>query len=150
MLPAGIRCVVGLDVAKHAHVVCALDAPSGTVRHKSSPIDATAAGYARLCSWLQTWGAAAEMLMGLEATGPLWEPLYEYLTQAGYSVVLLTPRQTASWAASLGLGQRAKTEGLDAQTLARGLVAGGARASTLPSESVPALRTPRSPVRGAT
>src|SRR5262249_43069682 len=49
-----------------------------------------------------------------------------------------SPRQTASWASSLGL--RAKTDGLDAQTLARGLLAGLARASTLPSESGQALR----------
>src|SRR5258708_35102440 len=78
-------------------------------------------------------------LIGLEATGPLWEPLYDSLTQHGYAVVLLNPRQTASWAASLGL--RAKTDGLDAHTLARGLLAGWARASTVPDETVQALRT---------
>src|SRR5262249_18071345 len=47
-------------------------------------------------------------------------------------------RQTAAWAAALGL--RAKTDGLDAQTLARGLLAGHGRASALPSETVQALR----------
>jgi hypothetical protein len=35
------------------------------------------------------------------------------LTQTGYQVLVLNPRQTASWAASLGLP--AKTDGLDAQ-----------------------------------
>ncbi len=69
----------------------------------------------------------------------LWETLYEALTQAGYTVLVLNPRQTASWAASLGL--RAKTDGIDAQTLARGLLASYARASTLPSEAVQSLRT---------
>jgi transposase len=49
-----------------------------------------------------------------------------------------SPHQTASWAASLGL--RAKTAGLDARTLARGLLAGWARASTVPDETVQALR----------
>jgi hypothetical protein len=83
MLPAVIRCVVGIDVATHTHVVGALDAPSGTVRPQPSPIDATAEGYARLCSWLQTWGAAEEVRMGMEATGPLWDPLDAYLSQAG-------------------------------------------------------------------
>ena len=53
-------------------------------------------------------------------------------------MLLLNPRQTAAWASSLGL--RAKTDGIDAQTLARGLAAGWARASTLPSETVQALR----------
>ncbi len=68
----------------------------------------------------------------------LWEPLYDALTQAGYTVLVLNPRQTASWAASLGL--RAKTDQADALTLARGLLAGLARASTLPTEEVQALR----------
>jgi len=39
------------------------------------------------------------------------------------------------------LGLRAKTDGIDAHTLARGLLAGLARASTLPTETVQALRT---------
>jgi transposase len=139
MLPPETRCVVGIDVAKQAHVVCALEVPSGVVRQKPSRIEASAEGYTLLHSWLQEWGTPESVLLGLEATGPLWEPLYEYLTQAGYVVLLLNPRQTASWATSLGL--RAKTDGLDAQTLARGLLAGLARASTLPSETVQALRT---------
>jgi transposase len=75
----------------------------------------------------------------MEATGCLWEPLHEALTQAGYAVLILNPRQTAAWATGLGL--RAKTDGIDAHTLARGLLAGYARASTLPSETVQELRT---------
>ena len=141
MLGPEIRCVVGIDVAKQAQVVGALEAPSGALRHKPSRIEATAVGYALLRSWLQTWaeGRPAETrLIGLEATGSLWEPLYDTLTQAGYRVLLLNPRQTASWASSLGL--RAKTDGIDAHTLARGLAAGWARGSTLPSETVQALR----------
>jgi transposase len=86
MTPAEIRCVVGIDVAKQAHVVCALDAPSGALRHKPSPIETTREGYALLLSWLATWRAGAQpetVLIGLEATGVLWEPLYDALTPAG-------------------------------------------------------------------
>jgi transposase len=138
MLAPEIGCVVGIDVAKQAHVVCAIEVPSGTVRHKPSRIEASAEGHAQLLAWLESWGSPETILLGLEATGPLWEPLYDALTHAGYTVLLLNPRQTASWATSLGL--RAKTDGLDAQTLARGLAAGLARASCLPSETVQALR----------
>jgi len=62
-----IRCVVGIDVAKSAHVVCALEAPSGAVRLKSTPIPATGAGYAQLVEWLDTWAAGdpAQLLIGL-------------------------------------------------------------------------------------
>jgi transposase len=141
MLSSEIRCVVGIDVAKSAHVVCALEAPSGAVRLKSTPIPATAAGYAQLVEWLGTWAAGEPscLLIGLESTGSLWEPLYDALTQAGYTAVLLNPHQTAAWATSLGL--RAKTDGIDAHTLARGLLAGWARASSVPDETVQALRT---------
>jgi transposase len=139
MLSPEIRCVVGIDVAKTAHVVCALEAPSGVLRHKSTTLAATAAGHAQLLAWLGEWGEPAALLIGLESTGSLWEPLYDALTQAGYTVALLNPHQTAAWATSLGL--RAKTDGIDAQTLARGLLAGWARASTVPDETVQALRT---------
>ncbi len=139
MLPEEICCVVGIDVAKASHVVCALEAPSGAVRLKSTSIAASTAGYAQLGQWLREWGEPQTLLIGMESTGSLWEPLYDTLTQAGYRVLLLNPHQTASWARSLGL--RAKTAGIDARTLARGLLAGWARASTVPSETIQALRT---------
>lgn len=138
MLDPAIRCIVGIDVAKRTHVLCALDAPSGTMRQKPIKIEATADAYAQLCTQLGGWGEPDQVLIGMEATGCLWEPLHDALSRAGYQVVVLNPRQTAAWAASLGL--RAKTDGLDAQALARGLLAGYARASTLPTETVQALR----------
>ena len=138
MLSPEVRCVVGIDVAKAAQVVCARDAPDGRVRQRPRRIAATAEGHAALLAWLGSWGAPAAILIGLEATGPLWEPLHDALTAAGYAVLVLNPRQTASWASSLGL--RAKTAALDAQTLALGLLAGLARASALPSEAIQALR----------
>ena len=138
MLDPAVRCVVGIDVAKRSHVVAALDAPTGAVRQKALKVEATAAGYAGLCAQLARWGPPPALLIGLEATGCLWEPLHDALTGAGYRVVVLNPRQTAAWAAGLGL--RAKTDGLDALTLARGLLAGYGRASVLPSETVQALR----------
>jgi len=138
MIPPEISCVVGIDVAKMVHVVCALDAPSGAVRRRPTRCAATREGYAQLLHWLEEWGTPRRVLIGLEATGVLWEPLYAHLSGAGYTVVVLNPRQTASWATSLGL--RTKTDGIDAHTLARGLLAGYGRASTVPDEAVQALR----------
>jgi hypothetical protein len=91
MVPAETRCVVGIDVANQAHVICALEAPSGAVRHQPSRSEANAEGYALLHSWLRDWGTPETVLLGLEATGPLWEPLYERLIQAGYTVLLREP-----------------------------------------------------------
>ncbi len=132
------RCVVGIDVAKQTHVVCALEAPGGAIRLKPSKIEASVEGYARVQEWLQSWAEPAATVIGMEATGTLWSRSTTSATQAGYHVLLLNPRQTASWASSLGL--RAKTDGIDAHALARGLLAGLARPSTLPSETVQSLR----------
>jgi transposase len=54
-------------------------------------------------------------------------------------VLVLNPRQTVAWAAALGM--RAKTDGIDAYTLARGLLSGYGQGSVIPSETVQALRT---------
>jgi len=138
MLDPEIQHVVGIDIAKRSHTICAVEARTGTIHLRPRSIAATADGYAELRSLLQSWGSPATILLGMEATGCLWEPLYESLTQANYTVLVLNPRQTASWATSLGL--RAKTDGIDAHTLARGILAGYARASSLPSEAVQELR----------
>jgi hypothetical protein len=44
MLAPEMRCVVGIAVAKQTHVVCALEAPSGEVRHRPSRVEASAEG----------------------------------------------------------------------------------------------------------
>ena len=139
LLPPEMRCVVGSDVAKTSPVVCALEAPGGAVRLTSTSIPARAAGSAHRVGWWRAGGQASTLLIGLESTGSRWEPLYDRLVQQGDGVALPSPHQTASWAASLG--RRAKTDGIDARTLARGLLAGWARASTVPDATVPARRT---------
>src|SRR5258707_592486 len=73
MTPAEIRCVVGIDVAKQGHVVCALEARSGALRQKPSQIEATREGYTLLLSWLATWRAGAQpeaVLIGLDSRRP--------------------------------------------------------------------------------
>ena len=87
-MPAAVQCVLGIDVATHAQMVCALPTPSGALRHKASRSEATADGYALLRSWLQEWGTHETILMGMEATGPLGEPLDEDLPQVGDQVLL--------------------------------------------------------------
>src|SRR5262245_60131712 len=69
MLDPAVRCVVGIDVAKHSRVVCALEAPTGAVRQRALKIEATAAGDAGLGAQLARWGTPPALLVGLEATG---------------------------------------------------------------------------------
>ena len=56
MLDPQVRCVVGIDVAKRSHVVCALEVPSGQLRQRPQPVAASPAGYAELQGWLAAWG----------------------------------------------------------------------------------------------
>ncbi len=131
--------VVGIDIAKQSHTVCVLRSSDGVVVRKPFVIQATREGWEHLLEQLGHLGPASSCLIGMEATGILWEPLYDSLTHADYSVIVLNPRQTANWSASLGL--RAKTDSLDAQTIAKGVRMGLARSSAIPSETIQALRT---------
>lgn len=83
--------VVGIDIALQQHRVAILG-PDGETVGRSFTLEATAAGFAELTRTLQERGARPEQtVIGLEATGDLWENLEAYLTAGGYRVVVLTP-----------------------------------------------------------
>lgn len=66
---------------------------------------------------LQTGLSASQILIVMEATGTYWITLALFLVQAGFAVAVINPMQAHNYAKSLL--QRAKTDQLDAQTLAR-------------------------------
>ncbi len=74
----------------------------------------------------------------LEATSRYGENLYHALRWRGYRVCLLHPGQIHAFAQPRGL--RAKTDRLDATTLARALLSGEARFGDVPSEEVATYR----------
>lgn len=80
----------------------------------------------------------SQILIGMEATSRYGENLYHELEQRGYLLCLLHPRQTHQFHERQGL--RAKTDRLDAMTIARALLSGEARAGYVPSEQVAAYR----------
>ena len=79
-----------------------------------------------------------EILIGMEATARYSENLYHELEQRGYRLCLLHPGQTHQFHQRQGL--RAKTDRLDAMTIARVLLSGEARAGYIPSERVATYR----------
>ncbi len=79
-----------------------------------------------------------QILIGMEATSCYHENLYHELEQRGYVLRLLHPRQTHQFHERQGL--RAKTDRLDARTIARVLLSGEARAGYVPSEQVVTYR----------
>ncbi len=80
----------------------------------------------------------SQILIGMEATSRYGENLYHELERLGYVVRLLHARQTHQFHERQGL--RAKTDRLDAMTIAKVLLSGEARAGYVPSEQVTAYR----------
>jgi transposase len=99
---------VGIDVAKDSFDVAS--DPSGL--RLSLPNDPE--GRQKLLDILQTHAVA---LIVLEATGGYERELVADLLHAGFKVVVANPRQVRDFAR--GIGQLAKTDGIDAEVLAR-------------------------------
>lgn len=129
---------VGIDVALRSHRVAVLG-PDGEAVGKSFTIESTAGGFAVLVDTLQARGAApATSVIGLEATGHLWENLEAHLTRAGYRVVVLNPVQSRRYRDVLR--RKAKTDDIDAYVIAGLLRSGQAAASYVPAETIQSLR----------
>jgi transposase len=92
---------------------------------------------ADFCS-LQLHVPADQVLIGLEATSRYGENLYRFLEGLSYQLCLLHPRQTHQFAEQRGL--RAKTDRLDATTIARVLLSGEACRGYVPSEQIATYR----------
>jgi transposase len=99
---------VGIDVSKAKLDVCLL--PSG----QSFVFDNHAAGIRQLIALLKSQPVVARCL--LEATGRYERRCAADLMEAGFSVVVVNPRQARDFARAMG--KLAKTDTLDASTLA--------------------------------
>ncbi len=81
---------------------------------------------------------AGQILIGMEATSRYGENLSQELEQRGYVLRLFHPGQTHHFYQQRGL--RAKTDRLDAMTIARALLSGEARMGDVPSEHMVTFR----------
>jgi len=79
-----------------------------------------------------------QILIGMEATSRYGENLYQEAQERGYQLCLLHPGQTHQFHRQQGL--RAKTDRLDAMTIAKVLLSGEARAGYVPSEQITTYR----------
>jgi transposase len=81
----------GIDVAKRNHVAIVIDDHSQIVT-AAFPVSNDQAGLDGLLTALAEY--EGQVSIGLEATGHYWIPLYDALTQRGYSVAVINPLQT--------------------------------------------------------
>lgn len=104
---------VGIDIAAERHTLAAVD-EAGAVVLQPTSITEDAAGYIKL---LELLAAPVDTLVVLEATGHYWKNLFAALATAGFAIAVLNPLRTHRFAGE-DL-ERAKTDTLDALTLAR-------------------------------
>ena len=115
-LPIPYRLFVGIDIAAaSASVACATD--PRTVE-PAFTIAQTSVGFADLVTRLQRRHLpAAAVVVVLEATNTYWMSLALHLHDFGYAVSVINPAQAHQFAKALL--KRAKTDAIDAQTLAQ-------------------------------
>lgn len=107
---------VGVDIA--ATTATASMLRPGAQAQRSFTIDQTPEGYTSLLHKLQATGhAPCHVLVVMEATGSYWISLATRLVHEGFAVSVINPAQAHHFAKALL--KRAKTDAIDAQTLAQ-------------------------------
>ncbi|OLB65751.1 MAG: hypothetical protein AUH94_00335 [Ktedonobacter sp. 13_2_20CM_2_54_8] len=132
------RYAVGIDIGSESCSFCTLKSDKRVVIKPTAFANA-ASGFVFLTEKLEALGVSAHhILIGLEATSRYGENLYHFLQSRGYRIYLLHPRQTHQFAQQRGL--RAKTDKLDASTIARVLLSGEARPGYVPDDLIATYR----------
>ena len=114
--PSRYRLFVGVDIA--AATFTAVWREAGVAPSRPLTLEQTPQGFAALDARLRATGhAATATLIVLEATGSYWVALATTLAQRGFAVAVINPDQAHHCAKALL--QRAKTDAIDARTLAQ-------------------------------
>lgn len=133
-----IKYVCGIDIGSQSCAGCILRSDKSVVV-KAMPFANARQGWRIWEEKLSQLDAApSQVLIGMEATSRYGENLYHELEQQGYILRLLHPGQTHQFHHQQGL--RAKTDRLDAMTIAKVLLSGEARAGYVPSEQIVTYR----------
>ena len=114
---------VGIDIAKQFHIACVLD-ESNKYLVKNFRIESEISEYSQLNSLLINIDTdRSNFLIGMEATGTLFENLYIFLQKQGYNVVLLNPYQTNRFR-EMDTMKYVKNDNIDSQMIAALLKSG--------------------------
>lgn len=132
------RHVVGIDIGQKQHAAAGLTA-AGQDFGRVLSFSNDRPGVDRLESQLlKPLGQPASLLIGMEATGHYWMPLYFELRRRGYYSIVINPIQTRGQFRTRI--RKTKTDKLDARAIARLVAAGEARAARIPSPPTLELR----------
>ena len=118
-----VQVIGGVDTHKHTHYTAAIDTNGRLLGHEEFP--ANAAGYAQLLEWLRSLGSI--VTVGVESSGSFGATLTRFLRQAGEEVAEVNkPNRQARH-------MHGKSDRLDAEQIARAVLAARASGSPRPS-----------------
>ena len=129
----------GIDIAKSSHVIGATDEP-GRDAAKPMQFANSTAGFDRCAAYLDGLvESKSDLLVGMEATGHYWLPLFCRLQAEGYAVVVINPIRTDAMRRFKG-SSRVKTDMIDCVLVAETLRCGDFEPSRLGDEAMIELR----------
>ncbi len=112
---------VGIDVGKRRHHACVHDTMEDRYT-KVFSFTVDRQGFERFLLFLGRQGPVEEVLVGVEASGPYALTIGHFLLEHGYRVVELNPFQASQFRKAQG--KKAKTDRVDARSLAAFLAVG--------------------------
>jgi transposase len=114
---------VGIDIAKRFHIACILDESNNYLK-KNYRIESELTDFDLFYQVLELIDKdKSQFLIGMEATGLLFENLYLFLKNLGYNVVLLNPYQTTKFR-EMDTMKYVKNDNIDSQMIAALLKSG--------------------------
>lgn len=129
----------GVDIAKRAHVIGAVD-ERGRAACRPMPSGNDGGGFEKCVEWLEGLAEGPEdVLVGMEATGHYWMALFSYLIAAGYRACVINPSQVKAVRKLKGL-DKVKDDRVDAGLIAETLRIGQYDPSRLADDRIRSLR----------
>jgi transposase len=130
---------VGIDIAKRTHVAVIMN-EDNSLEIKPFSFNNDKAGFKKLLIHLQTLCCdLSDIVIGMEATGLLFENLYRHLQSLEYNVVLLNPYQTAKFR-EMDTMKRVKNDNIDSVMIAALLKSGRFSEGYVSQEQLQSLR----------
>jgi len=129
---------VGIDIGKRMHELTAID-EKGNIVSKSIRFGNDRVGFEKLLSFVSAVSPEKQSVQfALESTGHYWLVLYHFLTNAGFTVLVLNPLQTEGQRRSHI--RKTKTDKKDSLIIAKLLRLGDIHISYVPSADIFHLR----------
>jgi len=130
---------VGIDIAKRTHVAVIM-CEDNSLEVKPFSFNNDKSGFKKLLIHLQTLCCGlSDIVIGMEATGLLFENLYRHLQSLEYNVVLLNPYQTAKFR-EMDTMKRVKNDNIDSVMIAALLKSGRFSEGYVSQEQLQSLR----------